>query len=58
MSGFSSGALMTTLMQVSFSNEIKGIGIEAGAPFMAIPTPYKDGDTNRKHDMNFLISLL
>ena len=47
MSGFSSGAMMSTQMQVAFSQEIKGIGIESSTPYMSISSPYKDGDSSR-----------
>ena len=49
---------MTTILQIAFSDEIKGIGIEAGAPFMSVPSPYKDGDSDRKFDLGSLLSLL
>ena len=49
---------MTTILQISFSDEIKGSGIEAGTPFMSIPTPFKDGYNDRKFDRELLLNLL
>jgi hypothetical protein len=47
MSGTSAGAIFGAQMQVAFSQKIKGVGVESPMPYMAIKSPYEEGDNQR-----------